>query len=512
MCPNIVYSRRIGQWLEFGGIGPDDCVAGSTYVTQGNETVFVLDSDGRAKVSFEVPGGDQNWSGPLSCAVDNEHFYLLNEFYGDMELSCRDLHGTEVWDRGLSTGNVIPVDGRGLAVAADNTTSNTGKVTFFDAQGNLISEGMLLGSEGRPAFNAGGIAAWAYYTWKVLEPIQCEAEWFCASELNPHGVSIHDACFPYAQGYAYPAWSSYYAKVNESGNVFVSACKKVAAFADASLETKLWECTLDGFAVWENACGDPSGGWYVVHAQPEGDDGWFRELKLLRIDPDGTAAWDKSMGQPWSSISADSVCKCDAEANVYFAFEGEVISLDPSGSERWRRGLPEEYVSVMALDSSGTVYVRGDIDPTTISYQTTLFALSDREPHHSRVRVKLLQRIQGDVYSLGDELTVLLQPYNFGEDEVVDGYLAVILPNGAMSFYTSSGWSASPTPWFPNVFLPNSFEIIDAPLSLGVIPEGAPEGTYTVIAGFTHPGTLTPVDELFPLTFQVADRCGRSAR
>jgi len=75
---------------------------------------------------------------------------------------------------------------------------------------------------------------------------------------------------------------------------------------------------------------------------------------------------------------------------------------------------------------------------------------------------------------------VLVQPYNFGEDEVVDGYLAVILPK--------------------------SFEMIDAPLSLGVIPESPPEGTYTVIAGFTEPGTLTPVDELFPLTFEVVGR------
>jgi len=79
-------------------------------------------------------------------------------------------------------------------------------------------------------------------------------------------------------------------------------------------------------------------------------------------------------------------------------------------------------------------------------------------------------------------------------------------PNGAVSFYTSSGWSASPSPWFANIYLPNSYEMIDAPVSLGVIPEGAPEGTYTVIAGFTTPGTLTPVDAFFPLTFQVVGR------
>jgi len=150
--------------------------------------------------------------------------------------------------------------------------------------------------------------------------------------------------------------------------------------------------------------------------------------------------------------------------------------------------------------------VRGHTDRTTIFDQTTLLALSDHKPHHPRARVNLPQRLGAEEYSPGEEVILLVQPYNFGEDEVVDGYLAVILPNGAISYYTPSGWSASPTPWFPNVYLPNSFEIIDAPLSLGTIPESPPEGTYTVIAGFCQPGALTPVDELFPLTFNVVAR------
>jgi len=135
-----------------------------------------------------------------------------------------------------------------------------------------------------------------------------------------------------------------------------------------------------------------------------------------------------------------------------------------------------------------------------------IFAIGDGEPHHSRVRVKLPERAAADAYSPGDEVVILLQAYNFGEDEIVDGYLAVILPNGAVSYYIDAGWSASPPPWFANIYLPNSYEMIDAPVYLGVIPQGAPEGTYTVIAGFTEPGTLNPVDELFPLTFEVVGR------
>ena len=499
-CPNVIYSRRIGQGIAFGGIGPEDRLLLTTGYLQDN-LVLLLRPDGSTDLRLPLPYTNPNWSGFCGCAIDDEHLYLSDKFYGDMELSCRDLDGAEVWHTRLCTGNVIPVDGRGLAVAANYTSSSRGKVTFFDSQGSLISEGMLLGSEGRPAFNSDGVAAWAYYTWEYEWPFGADAEWFCASELNPAGVSLHSAHFP--SYCTYPLWSIYYAKVNESGNVFVSARKKVVAFADISLQTMLWEYTPDGFTVWEDACGDPSGGWYIVCAEPQGEDDSLSNARLflIRIGADGSLAWEKEISQPAHFITADPTCICDAEGNVYLALGAEVLSYDREGVERWCNTLAERDVRLLGMDSRGTVYVR-----RRDSGRHRLFAIGDGEPEHSRVRVKLPDRAAGDVYQPGEELVVLLQPYNFGEDEVVDGYLAIILPNGAVSFYTSSGFRASPTPWFPNVYLPNSYEMIDAPLSLSVIPEGAPQGTYTVIAGFTTPGTLTPVDELFPLTFQVVGR------
>jgi len=498
-CPNVIYSRRIGQGLGFGGIGPDAGLLLTTGWLQDNR-VLLLRSDGSTDLALPLPFTDPNWSGFEGCTIDNDHIYLCNtsNATSDMVLSCRHLDGTEVWAASVREGIVVPVEGRGLAVLANWRSNDRGLLTVFDEEGNVVSEQVLKHRPYIAAFNSDGVAAWAYYTWKYEYPFGADAEWFCASELNPDGVSIHSAHFPSYE--TYPAWGGYYTKVNELGNVLVTAKKKVAVFADASLETKLWEYTPEGFTVWEDACGDPTGAWFVVHSEPEGDDNDIGELRLLRIASDGTVSWDKSIGRPWGYSRYDQICKCDAAGNVYYGFEGEVISLDPNGAERWRMTFPEEYADVLALDSCGTLYVRGRTD------QTTLFALSDHQPHHSRVRVKLPQRLGADGYSAGDELIVLLQPYNFGEDEVVDGYLAVILPYGAISFYTASGFRASPTPWFANVYLPNSFEMIDAPVSLGVIPEGAPEGTYTIIAGFTKPGTLSPVDELFPLTFQVVGR------
>lgn len=504
-CPNVMYSRGMLEGLAFGGIGPEDRLLLTAGFLQDN-LVLLLRPDGSTDLRLPLPYTDPNWSGFCGRATDDDHIYLCNSNSGtrDDVLSCRRLDGSEVWNTTVRASIVVPVHHRGLAVLADWRTEDQGLMKVFDEHGNLVSEDVLKHCPYIAAFNADGIATWAYYTWEAVPGGGFEAEWFCASELNPDGVSIHSAYFPSYE--TYPAWGGYYTKVNQLGNVFVAAKKKVAVFADASLEAKLWEYTPDGFTVWENACGDPFGGWYVVHALPESDNDWFRELKLLRIDPDGTPAWDKSMGRPWITMGTHSVCKCDAAGNVYYAFQGEVISLDPDGTERWRMTFPEDDMDVLALDSSGTVYVRGHTDRTSIFDQTTLLALSDHKPHHSRVRVKMPEREAGDVYQPGEEVIVLLQPYNFGEDEVVDGYLAVILPNGAISYYTSSGFRASPTPWFPNVYLPNSYEMIDAPLFLGAIPEGAPEGTYTIIAGFTTPGTLTPVDELFPLTFQVVGR------
>ena len=429
-------------------VGPDDVILLTVESErEGKHTVIMLDRDGHQILCLKLEGGTQNTSGPRSNAISDSQFYIKECYYpdDDLHLSCWDFSGNERWGLDLRFGEVVPVDGRGLAVIY-NEGSDRGQMRIFDEEGGLLFEDTLNGWPYRAAFNAGGVATWAYYTWDYNWPLGGYAEWFCASELNPQGVSIHSGYFD--SHITYPGWSIYYTKVNGLGNVFVSARKKVAAFADASLETKLWEYTPDGFTVWEDACGDPSGAWYVVYSTPDEDDG-IGKLKLLRIGPDGTKSWHRSIGRPSGYSRYDQMCKCDSDGNVYYAFEGEVISLDPNGDERWRITFPQEYADILALDSSGAVYVRGLTD------QTALFALSDGPPHHSRVRAKFADGAKAAEYQAGDELVILLQPYNFGDDQRVDAYLAVVAPDGSVFYFDGSGFSFPPTPWFTDVFMPN---------------------------------------------------------
>jgi len=180
---------------------------------------------------------------------------------------------------------------------------------------------------------------------------------------------------------------------------------------------------------------------------------------------------------------------------------GRAVSYSPDGELRWDVNLSEDDVEVAAIDSRGTLYV------TERTYsQPRLFALSDREPERPKIRAKLAARLPQSEYRPGDNANLLLHPYNFGEDEAADLCLALVLPNGGIAFWDGTAWEGSPTPWFESLFLPNSFEMIDVPLTLGMVPEGAPEGIYTVYLAFTRPGTIEPVSELFPVEFEVVSR------
>ena len=431
--------------------------------------------------------------------LDDRHLYLSERISRDeVFLYSYSFDGALQWDASAVTGDVVPVDGRGLAVLGP--WYNLQIVQFFGADGRLISEDSLtmpgeeLCTVHDPAFNSDGVVVWVVHTSEQVFPwggmtyhyyIASEANW-SFTEFHTKGSSLDG-----------PYGAESFAKVNAQDNVLVNCGGRLFLFDDVSLDSVLWEHELEGYPTWTETCGDPMGGWWVVHAVGE-ENGWDTVM-LQRINPDGSLGCNEVIDHLERTTKYYPIC--DIEGNVYYCLGGEIMSYSPEGEGRWRMRLSDRNICIHGMDSRGVIYAS-----EFYASPPRLFAIGDGEPHHSRVRVKLPERLEGDVYSPGDELSVLLHPYNFGEDEVVDGYLAVILPNAAIFYYASSSLSASPTPWFSGVYMPNSFEMIDAPVSLGFIPESAPEGAYTIIAGFCEPGTLTPVDELFPLTFQVVGR------
>jgi len=489
----IIYRRLFGTGIYYGpgfaGIDPDD----RPVVTRSSEregcNLLFLALDGHSE--HHLWGNDGSTA---AGTIDDEHFYSgIIERDKERTVNCRTFEGQEVWNTLCIDGQWIPVNGRGLAIVGPWFRRNV--IHFFDGQGQLVSKQPLLvageGSASLPAFDPDGVAAWVVRT---HEPHDNTRHWTAYSEANREGVEVYSR---YNTG-TVARFSISYAKVNDLGNVLVSACRKVILFEDVTLQNIVWERFVEGHTHGEEACADPSGAWYVVHYEPETDHERGKVM-LARIEADGEIAWDNLIDRPSSVTATHPIC--DSDGNLYISKWNYLESYATDGSRRWRVRVSDGNVCIHGMNSQGVIYA-SDVEGSP----PYLFAIGESEPHHSRVRVKLPERPAGDVYSPGEDVVVLLQPYNFGEDEVVDGYLAVILPNWAISYYTDAGWSASPTPWFPNVYLPNSFEMIDAPLSLGTIPEFAPEGTYTIIAGFCQPGTLTPVDELFPITFQVVAR------
>ncbi|MCD6326782.1 hypothetical protein J7M28_04405 [bacterium] len=489
--PHITYRRLFGSGIYYGpgfaGIDPDDRpVVTRSSLREGCNVLF-LALDGHTEHYLWANDGST-----AAGAIDDERFYSgIMEPDKEMLLHCRTFEGHEIWNALCIDGRLIPVNGRGLAVVGPWFGRDL--MQFFDSEGQLVSETSLRipGADSctvrGPAFDSHGVAVWEATT---FEGSGSGSHHFVASEMHTDFVE-------FCSSYSWP-WMPYgacpFVKVNALDNVLVHAAGKLVLYEDVTLENVLWEHHIAGSGTWEEACGDPMGGWWVVHAVGE-EDGTDRVM-LQRINPDGSLGANNVIDHRDRTTEYNPIC--DTEGNVYSHTWNYVKSYAPDGALRWRIRVCDTNVRLRAIDSLGTIYVT-----QTVSRPTYLYAISDGEPHHPRVRVKLPERPAGNVYSAGDELIVLLQPYNFGEDEAVDAYLAVIAPNGAVAYYTSSGWSDSPTPWFSDIFMPNSFEMIDAPHSLGLIPESAPEGAYTIIAGFCQPGTLTSVDELFPITFQI---------
>ena len=490
-APNVLRWRVLGAGPQygtsFGGIGAEHVLFKGW---PGEYPTCLLARDGHTLVSI-----DDRWG--AAETLDDSHLYLSSlQSRDEAILYACSSHGSLQWQAVSITGDCVPVNRRGLAVFGPWYDLKT--MQFFDADGCLISEDSLripgedMCTVDIPAFNSDGVAVWQASTSE-------EWPWGGGKTYYFHAASeVRGDFFEFYSGSSSPEMpygACPFVKVNALDNVLLHAGGELLLYEDVTLENVLWQHHIAGSGTWEEACGDPMGGWWVVHAENESD-GTDRVM-LQRINPDGSLGPNKVIDRLERTMKYHPIC--DIEGNVYYCLGGEVMSYSPEGEGRWRMHLSEKNVWIHGMDSRGVIYVS-----EFYASPPRLFAIGDGEPHHSRVRVKLPERAAGDVYSAGEEVVVLVQPYNFGEDEVVDGYLAVILPTGAVSYYTDSGWSESPAPWFPNVYLPNSFEIIDAPLSLGVIPESPPEGTYTVIAGFCQPGTLTPVDELFPLTFEVA--------
>lgn len=487
--PGVLFSisfaaDRDWDWgPHLGGISSGDSIIITCIHRGRDEDVLLAGCDGRTL---------NRKSGSVSAAaVSNNMCYFMHRDSNDnLSLLCWAYDWSELWRASCIEGSAVPVAGRGIAVADEFGYPVT--LQFFDTDGQLISEDTDV--LGRPAFGPDGTAAWVEDRLEGDPFGWHDYVYRARSEAAREGVE-------FTGGLGDIRWCASYTKVNDLGHVLVAADKKVVVFEDVNLARVLSEHEVEGYVVWEGACADPSGVWYVVHATRRDETDEMQQVMLERIEPDGSISFDIRLQRPTGIYGYDYYYPiCDANGDVYISFDdGRLASYDHTGNRRWSLDLSGNEVELLGADSRGVLYAS-----ERVGTPPKLFAIGDGEPQHSRVRVKLPDRAARNAYSPGDELVVLLQPYNFGEDEVVDGYLAVVLPNGAISFYTASGWSASPTPWFPGVFLPNSFEMIDAPVSLGVIPEGAPEGTYTIIAGFTTPGTLTPVDELFPISFQVA--------
>ncbi|MBN1593013.1 MAG: hypothetical protein JW941_07195 [Candidatus Coatesbacteria bacterium] len=471
-------------------IGPDDValIIAAKADNEGKRTALLTGSDGhtiwRDRSDFPRPE-----------AFDDQRFYISRFTSDDNEngiMTAFDLEGRELWEVSpiYSTTGVRIVEERGIAICEYG-----GSAAFLTEYGERTGEihpisGTSWGDPGHfigPVFDRLGAALWLEDVWRDAGSTD-----YVSSELHPEPVRVCTHSRDDRRSYSPAA-----AIANPNGLIFCFVQNQVTVFTDAYLQTILWSYILnDAFIYGYCFCSDPFNGCYLISGEQDGSN--LDGFDLVHLNEEGELDWRIELQRSGQSYDGCAPI-CDPSGNVYLTKAGTLLSYSPSGELRWRLEVTDYRIYVGPMNSGGAIYCHSWYEDT----DNRLFAIGDGPPHHSRVRAKLPERSSGNIYSPGEELTVQLQPYNFGEDEAVDGYLALLLPDGSVFYYTGSSLTAIPTAWFSEVFMPNSFEMIDAPVSLGIIPGGIPEGAYTIIPAFCEPGTQTPVDEIFPITIEV---------
>ena len=506
------YSGYSRPYLD--GIGPYNIVATHRYrYDSGNNYPMhtqILHPDGHLLLSE---------SGPRHrvVAFDNEHFYV-NE---GGNFICYGLDGTQQWSIRDTGTCVTPLEGRGIAIWINNGSYVQSYLDIYSDEGQLEEHIRLIPFYSRgtkdysvyvpPVFDVDSLAIWKV-SWLDYNPYgSFQAGTYLFSEAIDGYLG-----FRYSSGYSGEDYQC--SNICGSGmmttdmnNVLAWTCRYAVLFDDLTFETELWRESFGdyGYSADGYACCDPFGACSFLTyrcdvIEQDYYDYKYLTFKVTHIDLDGsswTRVLDEWDPEDWRIEDDDLKVHgliCDSLGNLYLGVSGRVVSYSPDGELRWDMNLSEDDVEVRAIDSRGTLYV------TERTYsQSRLFALSDREPERPKVRAKLRDNDSGVSYRPGDEVRFYLHPYNFGESETVDFCMAVLLPNGTLAFWGGSAWTETSTAWFENLLLPNSFEMIDLPLSLGTVPEGSSEGIYTMFVGFTRPGTFETVSELFPVEFEV---------
>jgi len=105
-------------------------------------------------------------------------------------------------------------------------------------------------------------------------------------------------------------------------------------------------------------------GWGTSNNQAIGNDGtiYVGTNKLYAIYPNGTMKWEFDLGtNRWIGKSSPAI---SADGTIYVGAHisemsgGEIIAINPDGTERWRKGIANDWVeSSPSIGEDGTVYI-----------------------------------------------------------------------------------------------------------------------------------------------------------
>ena len=314
---------RADDWVNAGMIIGDD---GTIYFGDFDRYIYALNSNGTERWRYGKTGG---WISSAPALAEDGTLYVGS---WDCKLYAFNPDGTLKWNVGASGGSIDS-----SPAIADDGTIYFGTMRGFD-KGDII------------AVNPNGTVKWVYPTGYYItsDPaiggdgtiyIGSGDTYFYA--MNPNGTLK----WRFKTGDVIKGPAS----IAEDGTVYIGSFDDYLYALYPNNGTMKWKCKV-GYGTETNPSIASDGTIYIGGQ------------KLYAIYPDGTMRWSFDLGpecyitQSSPAISADGTIYVGT--NIGETSGGNIIAVNPDGTERWRKLIADEWVeSSPCIGEDGTLYI-----------------------------------------------------------------------------------------------------------------------------------------------------------
>jgi len=363
--PGIEKWRFECDWVEDTPIIDSD---GTIYFGSCDRYLYAIYPNGMEKWKYKLGG---NILGSSPAIAEDGTIYIGS---WDGKLYAINSNGTLKWK--FNSGDIIPSS----PVIADDGT------IYFGTEGEKVY-----------AVNPNGTEKWHYET----------GSWITSDPAIGNDGTVYIGSMDY---YLYALYSNGTLRwrFNTGDRIYgsPSIADDGTIYIGSSWDSYLYALYPNGTLKWKY------GGAGTPNNPSIGSDGTIYAGymdKLVALNPNGTLKWgfdignDRFIGKSAPAISADGI--------IYFGIHlgtpghstgGEIIAVNPNGTERWRKKIADEWVeSSPSIAEDGTVYIGSSslVSGDDFGYLHAFGTVEDNEPPSTPIITGTTEGNAGDSYT-----------------------------------------------------------------------------------------------------------------